>query len=108
MPVRDKDLELIKTLYEGIEFNLTNRRLTPVGIDELAVMFDDPDRKEGLAVIKVGKTDKLCQVKLINNQYQDENGQKINLRGWVHSILRPVSTIVSLEFIPPEGQKTSL
>lgn len=108
MPIRNKDIELVKSLYDGVEFNLVNRRLTLVGADGIAVIHDDPARNGGLAVVKEGKIDKLCKVNLINNQYQDENGQKVKLRGWVHAILRPVSTAASSEYIPPEGEKTSI
>lgn len=108
MPVSSKDAELIKKIYEDMDFNLINRRMVPIGVEGIAVIYDDPDRKEGLAVVRSNKVDLVVKVSLRDGRYYDENGEEVTLRGWVHSVLRNKKTDVNSEFVPPKNEKTSL
>ena len=108
MPVHKNDADLIKELYEDIDFNLQNRRMVPVGIEGVAVIYDDAKREEGLAVVRVDKVDLLVKVTHKDGKTVNENGDVVVIKGWVHSVLKPKLSSVSSEFIPPQNDKTSL
>lgn len=85
----EAEVEMIKALYANSPdlLALTNRRIVYLGIDGLAVIFDDDQRVTGYAVVKDQGVNRAAFVERQQDGRFLENGQTVDMKGWIHSTI---------------------
>ena len=89
----EAEIGMVKALYANDPdlLALKNRKITNLGLDGVAVMFDDPDRESGLAVVRINGVNRSATVtKRPDGFYAGD--EKVEFKGWIHTTIQVFET----------------
>lgn len=89
----EAEINLVRTLYANDPELLTlkNRRITNLGLDGVAVMYDDSNLNSGFAVVRLNGSNQRAFVTKQDGGYL-AGADKVEMKGWIHSIIHIFET----------------
>lgn len=89
----EAEINLVRTLYANDPdlLALKNRRITNLGLDGVAVMYDDNNLVSGLAVVRVNGANQKAFVTKQDGGYL-VGVDEVEMKGWIYSIIQVFET----------------
>lgn len=94
----EAEVGMIKALYANSTslLDLKNRRIVYLGIEGIAVIFDDDQIEAGCAVVRRNGKNVAAWIERHPDGCYTENGQPVDMKGWIHITMRLYETSLVL------------